>query len=429
VFHDLNQTLYLADSAATTHITNSIDHFINYTPLPCSRSDVVVTGAGPLPVLGYGSVKIHDDAGIPYEMKHVMHVPASPVNLFSTIKLNQEGGNFLTTPTHATLSTNHSTLFTTKTYKGIYALTVSPPLNEFHATTQVQRPPIGATIEAWHSRFGHIGFRTLMTMITKNLVHGLHVIGNMVDKVTCMSCILGKFSKQPYPTQPAPGAPLELIHSDLCGPLPPGLNGHKFFCTVRDKFSGYTIAKTLKDKSDAPEFIMNTITYLEKHNAHNLSVKSIRLDKGGEYTSHTLVSWLEKKGIKVHYTGTECHQSNGPAERINRTIMDRVRATLIESNQPRLLWPWIVGHVTTALNLIPYAPRPHTTPHQTMFGSVPDVSFLRPFGCRVATFVSTQSRPDKLCAQGVEGRLVGYVPDSTSMYQVSESMYPWLSTC
>ena len=100
--------------------------------------------------------------------------------------------------------------------------------------------------------------------------------------------------------------------------------------------------------------------------------------------------------------------------------MDRVRATLIDSNQPRLLWPWIVTHVVTAMNFIPYAARPNTTPHQDMFTIKPDISFLRPFGCKVVAHIPSQSQPDKLSARGAEGRLVGYVPGSTSMYQVIE---------
>lgn len=261
-------------------------------------------------------------------------------------------------------------------------------------------------------------------MLSSKLVHGLHIIGNMMHKITCMPCTLGKFAKQSYPPQPSPSAPLQLLHSDICGPLPPGLNGHKYFCTVRDKFSGYTLSTTMQEKSDASEFIMNSIAYLENHNAHNLTVKSIRLDKGGEYTSQALMSYLGSKGIQVQHTGTECHESNGTAERLNRTIMDRVRATLIETNQPRLLWPWIVSHIVTAINYIPYKPRPHTTPHQTIFGVVPDISYLRPFGCRVATFIPNQSIPDKLCARGVEGRMVGYVPNSSHMYQVRPLSWP-----
>ena len=122
-----------------------------------------MTGAGPLSALGYGSVKVMDDNGTPYEMHNVMYLPSSPVNLFSTIKLNQEGGKFLTTPSHATLFTKTSTLHTTKAYKGIFSLSLFSP-HEFHAVSQANN--FGATLEQWHSRLGHVGVQSIQTLCT-----------------------------------------------------------------------------------------------------------------------------------------------------------------------------------------------------------------------------------------------------------------------
>ena len=97
--------------------------------------------------------------------------------------------------------------------------------------------------------------------------------------------------------------------------------------------------------------------------------------------------------------------------------MDRLRATLAETNQPRLLWPWAVQHIVTAMNFIPFN-HATKTPHEAMFGSKPSVNFLKAFGAKVVAWVPTQQQPDKLSPRGVEGRLVGYADDSTSMYKV-----------
>ena len=59
------------------------------------------------------------------------------------------------------------------------------------------------------------------------------------------------------------------------------------------------------------------------------------------------------------------------------------------------------------------------TPHEALFGTKPCVSFLKCFGAKVIAWVPTQEQPDKLTPPGVEGRLVGYVDNSTSMYQVT----------
>jgi transposase InsO family protein len=263
-----------------------------------------------------------------------------------------------------------------------------------------------------------VGLSTLNNMIHRKLVNGMTVVGDVFGK--CMACVLGKFKRTSYPSQPAPKGPLVLLHSDVCGPLPPGLNGHKYFVTVRDRFSGYTLVKTIKEKNESGAFIIHCIELLERGSPY--TVKAIRMDRGGEYVSQSLLSWLSSKGIVAQHTATECSESNGTAERLNLTIMDRVRATLNATNQPRLLWPWIVDHVATAINFVPYAGRPNTTPHHDIFKSKPDISFLRTFGCKVVVHLPTQSQPDKLSARGAEGRLVGYVANSSSMYQVMYSI-------
>ena len=95
--------------------------------------------------------------------------------------------------------------------------------------------------------------------------------------------------------------------------------------------------------------------------------------------------------------------------RVNLTLMNRVRASLVHSNQPRLLWPWALQHVAHALNYIPSASNTKT-PHELMFNTRPDVSHLHVFGAAVASWVPTQDRPDKLVPRAHQARFVGYTP-------------------
>eukprot|EP00798_Chlamydomonas_sp_ICE-L_P000410 gene410-biopygen143 len=182
------------------------------------------------------------------------------------------------------------------------------------------RAAAGTTWQQWHARLGHVGITTLQKMIQNNVVTGMAVLGDVMGK--CMSCTLGKFKKSPYPLQSPPDGPLDLLYSDVCGPLPCGLNGHKYFVTVPDRFSGYSMVKTVHEKKEAATFIIRCIESLER--GTTFTVKAIRLDRGGEYTSTSLLSYLSSKGIIAQHTATECSASNGTAERLNLTIMDRV---------------------------------------------------------------------------------------------------------
>jgi len=96
-FAGLSSTDFLCDSAATCHVANNTSLFTELEPLPSGRNDHIMTGAGPLPAEGYGTVLVQDDREQAYMMKNVMYVPKSPVNLFSTTKFNQENGKFCTT--------------------------------------------------------------------------------------------------------------------------------------------------------------------------------------------------------------------------------------------------------------------------------------------------------------------------------------------
>lgn len=425
-FSGLSGNEFLLDSAATSHICNNASYFLQYALLPPDRNDSVMTGAGPLRVEGYGTLQVKDEQGNTLLLEQVMHVPSCPVCLLSTAQLNNLGASFCTNSTAATITPYMGqALHTYSKYNGIYFLTAVPPPHEMHATGTLSQAGDGdeASYEIWHVRLGHAGSSSISKLVKGHLVEGLQLRGGVVSACKCIACELGKFRKSPYPNQTMPLKPLELISTDIAGPLPAGLNRHQYFVTVRDRCTGYTLVNTLQEKSAAGAFIQQCITSLERKTTHK--VQSIRLDKAGENTSSALTTWLKDKGIAIQFTSTECHQSNGSSERVNLTIMDRVRSTLIHTNQPRLLWPWVVQHVTTAINYLPYTGT-GITPHEALFGVKPDVSYLKAFGARVLTWIPTQNQPDKLSPRGAEGRLVGYVDGSSSMYQVMYTITEWL---
>ena len=73
----------------------------------------------------------------------------------------------------------------------------------------------------WHSRLGHLSFHKLKEMSKKKIADGLPTI-NVPNKL-CTSCIAGKHHRTPFPKFSTYRAiePLELIHTDICGPISP----------------------------------------------------------------------------------------------------------------------------------------------------------------------------------------------------------------
>jgi hypothetical protein len=77
--------------------------------------------------------------------------------------------------------------------------------------------------EAWlcHARFRHLNFGSLWKLAARNMVCGLPLL-DQVDQV-CDGCLVGKQRRTSLPVQVQRRASsiLDLVHSDLCGPVSP----------------------------------------------------------------------------------------------------------------------------------------------------------------------------------------------------------------
>lgn len=106
----------------------------------------------------------------------------------------------------------------------------------------------------WHAWLGHISVETMKMMISKELVFGIPSIE--VERETCVSCLLGKQTRQSFPQSTSYRATqvLELIHGDLCGPITPSTPSHKrYVFVIVDDYSRYMWTVLLKEKSEAFE--------------------------------------------------------------------------------------------------------------------------------------------------------------------------------
>eukprot|EP00253_Pinus_taeda_P026414 PITA_26414 len=110
----------------------------------------------------------------------------------------------------------------------------------------------------WHLSFGHLNFGGLNLLSRKGMVKGLPLI-EKPDSL-CEGCILGKQHRESFPSGKSirTKAPLEIIHSDLCGPMQAAsLAGNQYFLTFIDDFTGKTWLYFLKNKSEVFEKFKN----------------------------------------------------------------------------------------------------------------------------------------------------------------------------
>ena len=142
-------------------------------------------------------------------------------------------------------------------------------------------------------------------------------------------------------------------------------------------------------------------------------LRKVRNDRGGEYTSGALLEWLESKGVEPQKTAPYTPEQNGRAERLNRTLVERVRAILIDSKLPPNTWAEALLTVNYLRNRSPSSEaKGLKTPWELFFGSKPDVTLLRVFGSPAYPLIPKQLRKSKLHPVSRAGRFVGYEPGS-----------------
>lgn len=68
------------------------------------------------------------------------------------------------------------------------------------------------------------------------------------------------------------------------------------------------------------------------------SIKRLRCNTSGKYTSNAFLAYLKEHGIHQEPTTLYSLQSNGVAERGNQSIVEGILSFLTQSGAPKFLW-------------------------------------------------------------------------------------------
>lgn len=96
-------------------------------------------------------------------------------------------------------------------------------------------------VKLWHRRLGHPSSGKMKRILGANL-YLESITGASVPDWSCEPCILAKHHKRKFPklSQSRASAPLQLIHSDVCGPVSTNsLGGGRYFVSFIDDYSRY----------------------------------------------------------------------------------------------------------------------------------------------------------------------------------------------
>lgn len=405
--------LWAIDSGASKHVTPYRSLLTNLRPLVGPVQITFGNGTTATAVEEGDAQLTTSVAGQPstFTLRGVLHIPEAAANLFSVRQATSNGAKVAFSPSSCVISHSGSTLAVATTMHGLYCMKAdSPSLPAMPETAMLAASKESAQL--WHRRYAHLGYGNLAKLVKGNMVTGINIKPDefmaQLEQL-CEPCVLAKQHRGPFPssTNAAATQPLQLIHMDVCGPLPvQSLGGSKYFATFLDDCTGLAVVKPVAHKSDVPQVVRDVLAAME--NQTGLKTKAIRTDRGGEYMSNTLQSFLASKGILHQKTAPYTPEQNGAAERLNRTLMERVRAMLADSSLPASLWAEALATATLLRNCSPSQHR-SLTPWELFYGSKPDVTHFKVFGSPAYVHTPRHQR-NKLEPVSQKGTFLGYEP-------------------
>lgn len=146
----------------------------------------------------------------------------------------------------------------------------------------------------------------------------------------CDACMKAKSTRQARPgtcMHQIEVGPLGLVHSDVKGPMDePSFGDSRYVITLYDDVSSLSLIRFTKRRSEVFRPVKEMVVELET--ATSRKVNRFRSEISKEYQCQELRACFKEKGVAEEPTARYSPESNGKAERINRSLFDIARTIL-----------------------------------------------------------------------------------------------------
>lgn len=392
-----HDTDWVVDTGASLHVTSKKEFFSSY--IPGDFGILRMGNDGVSKVVGMGDVCLKTSNGSQLILRDVRHAPDIRLNLISVGRLDSDGFCNSFIGGEWKLSKGSLIVARGKKSSNLYMMQafVSDSINAVDSKV---------TSDLWHRRLSHISEKGLNCLIRNNAISGLGT--TKLDK--CDHCMAGKQNRVSFKSKPIhrKSSMLELIHSDVCGPLKvQSFGGASYFVTFIDDYSRKLWVYALKTKDQVLEKFMDFQALVERQMGKK--VMCIRTDNGGEYCG-PFDHYCRKHGIRHQKTPPKTPQLNGLAERMNRTLIERVRCLLSEAKLSPSFWGEALYTAAHVINLSPAYALDGDVPENVWLGKKPSYDHLRVFGCKAFVHIPKDER-SKLDAKTKQCIFLGYGQD------------------
>ena len=201
----------------------------------------------------------------------------------------------------------------------------------------------------WHKRLGHVSKKGLNELYKRGL-HGKEKLKNLE---CCEHCVYGKshrvkFRKSVHTTQGI----LDYVHADLWGAARVQSHGEgMYFLSLVNDYPRKLWVYILKGKDETFDRFKEWRMMVENKTMRKF--KNFISDNGLEFYSEWFDGYSKNEGIRRHKTIRITSQQNVLGEKMNKTILERVRCMLSIEGLPRSFWAEVVMTTKHLINRCP----------------------------------------------------------------------------
>ncbi|KAG7418596.1 Retrovirus-related Pol polyprotein from transposon TNT [Fusarium oxysporum f. sp. raphani] len=399
-------TAWLFDTGSSVHICNDQSLFTELQP---ATRTVLVTGGGKVYPSGRGTVKIcfinKWGDQVPVNLKDTLFIPEFPVNVMSGLRLYKNGGwidgNDMYDPTGDVfgllrigrdgLYVNTEVGKTTVSNQAVSELQPEPCNHHIASSNQC------LNVDLWHRRLGHVN--AYQVSQTAKMTRGMYCDGHHDHQPFnyCLACDIAKALRWTPRNKRKRASRAGFIHVDTFKVNPPGIRGERWGMIATDDRHRMRWAYTFTRKGMASELLGQLISKIRTQ--YGIRVYAIQMDGGSELYGASLKNLEYTHGVKIIKTTPYTPEFNGVAERSNRIIFEKVRATMESERIPIELWPLVLEDMVRKTNVTATRAIDGLTPMESFLNEAlpghdnkPDLSGERICGSQVTIHIPQERR-------------------------------------
>ncbi|GKD26601.1 ribonuclease H-like domain-containing protein [Tanacetum coccineum] len=355
------------DTGANSHLNNSVTS-LSTVLNSCMYSTVSVGDGRSIPVTNTGhnilptplkSLRLNDVLITPHIVKKLNPVCQFVRDNDCTIEFDSFGFSVKDFMTRRVLLRCDST-------GDLYHVTAPFPIPHAFLVSQ----------HTWHHRLGHPGSDMLRRLVSNNVIS----CNKEKPPVLCYACQLGKHVRLLFVSyNTIASSCFDIVHSDVWTSPIPSLSGFQYYVLFLDHYSQFIWVYLLVRKSDVlPKFILfrNYVRTQFKCEIH-----AFQCDHGGEFDNRNLHDLFNTHAIQFRFSCPKTSQQNGKSERMVRTLNNIIWTRLFQAKLPPTYWVKALHMAVHILKILPSTSINNEVPFTCLFGTSPDYSLLRTFGC------------------------------------------------